>query len=192
MRPSAPLIGPECYRNLRDLHPQFCRLDDKLEREFHARGPGIDLQVNALGKSAHAAVRVAHTCMEKFIEDGSDGGITQMLMQAWHGARLDFAAKAISHDQFRTRAPLANEQRDLGEIVAVVGVPHDYELSPGFFDPLAQSVAITTSAGVHDAGTVLLSDFERAVGRTIVSDNNLSGNAHLSEDCQCFIDAEPK
>ena len=192
MRPAAPLIGPECYRNLRDLHPQFCRLDDKLEREFHARSPRVNFLVKALGKSAHAAIRIPHTRMEKIVQDGSDDGISQMLMQNRHCAGLDFAAKAISHDQFGTRAPLGNEQRDLGEIVAVVGISHHNELPFCFLDSLAQCAAIATSSGVHHAGAVFVGDFKRAVGRTIVSDNNLSGNACLSEGCQCFIDAEAK
>src|SRR5207237_10164616 len=103
MRPAAPLIGPECYRNLRDLHPQFCRLDDKLEREFHARSPRVNFLVKALGKSAHAAIRIPHTRMEKIVQDGSDDGISQMLMQNQHCTWLDFVETESYHVQFGPR-----------------------------------------------------------------------------------------
>src|SRR5437016_14388617 len=113
MRPAAPLIGPECYRNLRDLHPQFCRLDDKLKREFHARSPRINFLVKALGKSAHAAIRIPHTRMEKIVQDGSDDGIPQRLMQNRHWAGLDLPAKAISHTHSAPRRPLATDHATL-------------------------------------------------------------------------------
>src|SRR5947199_10805659 len=105
----------------------------------------------ALGSTAHAAIRIPHTRIEKIVQDGSDDGISQMLMQNRHCAGLDFAAKAISNDQYGTRAPLGNEQRDLGEIVAVVGISHHNELLFCFLDSLTQSAAIATSIGVDHA-----------------------------------------
>ena len=65
-----------------------------------------------------------------------------MLVQTRHGARFNSTAKSIPHDQLGTCAPLGNEERNLGEVVAVISISHDNELSLGFFDSLAQRVSI--------------------------------------------------
>ena len=70
------LVRPERYWNFRDWHAQFCRLDDKLEREFHTGGPRIDSLVDALGETSHTAVCITDSCMEKIVQDACDSGIS--------------------------------------------------------------------------------------------------------------------
>ena len=48
-------------------------------------------------------------------------------MQRRHGAGRDATFESVAHDKVATVAQLFDERHERGEIVAVIGIPHDDE-----------------------------------------------------------------
>src|SRR5690348_9307136 len=106
--------------------------------------------------------------MEKAVQDSSECGIAYELVRAWHRTSLDPTSKAVTHDKFISGAPLLNELGHLCKVVAVVGIPHDYELAVRSCDAGTESVTVSLDGDVHYARAVPLRDFDGAVRGPVV------------------------
>src|SRR6266849_6418787 len=106
-----------------------------------------------------------------------------------HGAGLDSSLKPVAQYQVGPFAPLSDKARHLREIVAVVGIAHDDELAFGFFDSLLQGIAVASGRNMYNAGTEVLRDFYRAIGRAIVGNYNFTAKSHFPKRRQCLVHA---
>src|SRR5919197_118757 len=107
-----------------------------------------------------------------------------------HRARFDFSFKTIAHHDLVAFAPLCHKARDLQKVIAIISITNDDEFSTSLFNPFAQGMPVALQRGVNDESTMLTSDFNRAVRRAVISDNNFATNACFFEGSSGLVDAK--
>ena len=107
-------------------------------------------------------------------------------MQRRHGAIFDAALKSVAHDQIVTRLEFFDEVVKGSEIVAVVRVAHDHELSMSGFDPHLQCIAIAALRDDDDARAMGFRDFNRSIGAAVIRDDDLAQKILSREIGSCF------
>src|SRR5882757_2604709 len=196
---AAALVWPEDDGDFGDAGADLGGLDDKLEGKLHTGAAQIQFVVESAPESPHAAVAVAYSRAEEKIHQPAQTGIAKIFVQRRHGAGLDAAAKAIAHDQVVAPAQFVDEIWDFAEIIAVVGVAHDDVFTAGGGDAGLQRRAVAPLGDADYGGSIVLGNFNRAIGRAVVRDNHFavqartanSGERLLHAKCQgvCFIEA---
>ncbi len=190
MRPAPAFIGPEDDGNFRHARAGLGRFDHKLRAPFHAAGAHVDAIVNLARESAQAAEAIADAGLEEQIHHRGQPGIADVFVAPRHRARLDAATEAIAHHDVVAFAPFGHELRDGREIVTIVGVTHDDEAPARRGDARAQGVAITARAHANHSRAALFGDFERAVGRAVVGNDDFAANPRSLERFTRLIDAK--
>ncbi len=89
-------------------------------------------------------------------------------MQGWHGTRGNAAAKTITHHQVDAGTQPLDIRREIGKIVAVVGVTHDDELALRGLHASHQRGAITGRRRMDNARPGACRHLNRSVGGSIV------------------------
>src|SRR5262249_55803298 len=151
-----------------------CRFDDHLEGEFHAGRGKPQLQYCLSAKSAQTAAEIVDGALVEKSSDRRQQGVTNVPMQRRHGAIFYAALKSVAHDQIVTRLEFFDEGIKRSEIVAVIRVAHDHELSMSGLDPHLQCIAIAALRDDDDARPKGFRDFNRSVGATVVGDDDLA------------------
>src|SRR5207249_9804858 len=105
-------------------------------------------------------------------------------------ARFDFSFEAIAHHNFITFAPFCAKARHLREIIAVIGIAHDDELSARLFNSLAQCMTVAPQLGMNNSGAVLLGGFDRTLRGSIIRDDDFALNACFFEGSNGLVDAK--
>src|SRR5260370_18780594 len=113
--------------------------------------------------------------MESSIEYSREAWIAEVLMQGRHGAWFDFAPEAVAHHDVVAFAQFFHESRHVGEVVAVVRIPHDNEWAAGSGDARAQRRAVPALRHANHARTVLFGNLNRAVRRPVIRHNYFAG-----------------
>src|ERR1700738_5095739 len=101
-------------------------------------------------------------------------GIAEISMQQWHGTALDPALEAVADDEIIARLKPIKERIEAAEIVAVVGISHDDELSTRCRDARSQRTAITALRHGNDTRSQRLRDLARAVAAAVIGDDDLA------------------
>jgi hypothetical protein len=158
-----------------------CRAHRHLAREFHAGGLEVEGEHGVAAKPAQAAMEVADAGTEEHAADQAEHGVAEVAMQERHGAGRDAAGEAIAHDEVAAAPQLRQERIEAGEIIAVVGVADDDEPPACRRDAGAERGAIAALRHRDDAGAAGQGIFDRAVGRAVVGDQDLAGDAGTGE-----------
>src|ERR1700738_227444 len=85
--------------------------------------------------------------------------MAKIAVQQRHGARPDAATKTVADDHRIAGAQALDERVELREIVAVIGIGHDYESSAGGVDSADQCAAVALVWDTHDSSTGLAREF---------------------------------
>src|SRR5258708_32092476 len=166
------LVWPEGDGDFGDAGADLGGLDDKLEGKLHTGAAQIQFAVERAPESSHAAVAVAYSRTEEKIHQPAQTGIAKISVQRRHGAGLDAAAKAIAHNEVVAPAQFVDEIGNLAEIVAVIGVSHDDIFTAGGADARLQRCAVAPFGDADYGGSIVLGNFNRAIGRAVVRDNH--------------------
>ena len=134
-------------------------------------------------------MEVADAGTEEQAADQAEHGIAEVAVQKRHGAGRDAAGEAVAHDEVAAVPQLRHERVEAGEIVAVVGVADDDETAPCRRDAGPQRRAIAALRHRDDAGAARQRIFHRAVGRAVVGDQDLAGDAGAGEVVARLADA---
>src|SRR5258706_9878182 len=127
MRWTPALVWPQHNRNFRDARADLRRFDNQFGSKLHSGAANAQPIVHCARKTAQAAITVADSGAKKHVEQSCEAGIADIFVAPGHGAWPNPSLKAIAHHQVVAFAPLQNESRNVGEIVAVIGVTHDDE-----------------------------------------------------------------
>ena len=111
-------------------------------------------------------------------------------MQRRHGAGRDAAFESVAHDEVATVTQLFDERHERGEVVAVIGIPHDDEPPARRRDPSHERASVALGLDRHDARPPGLGDGLRAVGAAVVGDDDLAGDTVVGEAGAGFLDAD--
>ena len=111
-------------------------------------------------------------------------------MQRRHGTRQNSALETVTHDQVITFAQLIYEFVQVREVVAVIGVPHENEASPGGGDSSAQGTSIAAGFDGHHPGTAVQGNLLRTIGTSIIRDDYLALDLMPDHGLQNFLDAD--
>src|SRR5262249_26723333 len=98
-------------------------------------------------------------------------------MQPWHSARpYDTATgrKPAPLDDVESFAEFLDELRNLQEIITVIGIAHDDELSPRGRDATHESTAIPSPSYIDNAGSKLLGDRLTSIGASVIGNDDFS------------------
>src|SRR5258708_3498721 len=188
-RPLA-LVWAEGDGDFGDAGADLGGLDDKLEGKPHTGAAQIQFVVESAPESPHAAVAVAYSRAEEKIHQPAQTGIAKVSVQRRHGAGLDAAAKAIAHDEVVAPAQFVDEIGNLNEIVAVIGVAHDDVFTAGGGDARLQRRAVAPLVDADYGGSIVLGNFNRAIGRAVVRDNHFAVQARAANSGERFLHAK--
>src|SRR5579872_6524675 len=101
-------------------------------------------------------------------------------MKKRHSALGDSATKAIAHNQLGAIEQLSQKSRDVGEVIAIVGVAHHNIATFGYSDAALQSIAVAFFGHIHQARSTLLGDLLRTVRAAVVRDDYFATNTGLA------------
>ena len=111
-------------------------------------------------------------------------------MEEGHGAGRDAALEPVAHDQVGAVAQTLDQTVQAFEIIAVVGVAHDHEAAARRADPTDQRRAVAALRNGDDTGAQGFGHGLRTVGRAVVGDQHLAGDAAASQVAQGLADAD--
>src|SRR5579883_2648017 len=184
------LVGPQDDGYLRDSRANLRGLDHELEREFHARAAHIQAVVYRSREASHPAITVSDARAEQRIQERRQSGVAEISVQERHRAGLDTPKEAITHHQVIALAKLLDEIRHFAEVVAVIGIAHDDVGSAASCNSRLQRGAIAARLDSNHPGSVSFRDFNRAVGRAVVSDDDLAAQPGFLERRAGLINAK--
>src|SRR2546428_1930686 len=187
---TASFVRPKRDGNFRHANAHGGCLYDELRGKLHTGGSQIHPSIDGFRKAAHGAVGVSDICAEKQFQDSRKHGVADVFMMPSHRARFDFSFEAIAHHNFIAFAPFCAKARHLREIIAVIGIAHDDELSARLFNSLAQCMTVAPQRGMNNSGAVLLGDFDRTVSGSIIRDDDFAMNACFFEGSNGLVDAK--
>ena len=104
-----------------------------------------------------------------------------MRLSSRHRARLD-GLHAVAHDELGAAVELADEARDLLEVVREVGVDHHDVVAPGLREAGEVGAAVAAPRLVDDPGAGEAGEDAAAVVGAVVDDDHLAVEAVLVED----------
>ena len=114
--------------DLGDLEVLLGGADHHLGGELHPGRAQVELVEHVAAQRAHAAVGVAHAGAEEEVEQPGQQRVADVAVQPRHRSRLD-VPHAVAHHQLGAGVELADEARDLVEVVGQVGVGH-HDVAP--------------------------------------------------------------
>src|SRR5579864_5297463 len=112
-------------------------------------------------------------------------------MMPRHRALLDLALKTVADNEFVAGAPFLDKTRDFRKVVAAVCVTQNNEVPRSLFNPLTQRASVSLDAGMRHARAMLFCYRDRAVGRSVIRDHNLSQNSVIAKRRQRLVNAKP-
>lgn len=188
MRGASTPVRTKRHRHLANVEVRAMRVDHHFRREFHSRRPRADL-VECLGReAADPAMEIADGGVMETAGEARKDRVTDVAVQRRHRAGLDAASEAVAHDQVRTFAKFADHSDGIDEVIAAVRIGHDDILASCRLAPANQRRAVATLADWNDAGTECPGKGLAAVGRTVVGNDDLPGEAICIPDlAQRFI-----
>src|SRR6185312_10889068 len=161
-RAAAPVLL-EGRRNLDHTLAEQGRLDDHLAGELHASRPEVKSLVGVDREGADAAVEVADRRAEEPAAEEAEHWVAEILVQRRHGTGADAAAKAVAHDDLGAIAELGEETRSVREVIAVVGIGHQYVFAARGEDAGVECRAVAADRHRHKTRSVFLRDLLRTV-----------------------------
>ena len=134
-------------------------------------------------------MRVAHGRVEEDPADQGQDGIAYPAVRPRHRARFDASEEPVADHQVAAVAQLVDQRRDRGEVIAVVGVAHDYEATSCGIGATNQRAAVALPGDLDHSRAQLPRDHLRAVGAAVVSDDDLGVQTAPLDRLLCFLDA---
>ena len=189
VRGAAAAVFLERGRDLNHALAEQGGFDDHLAGELHAGSAEIEAFVGVDGEGADAAVEVADGRAEEPAAEEAEHGVAEIPVQRWHRAGAYASAEAIAHDEFGAVAELGEEARSVREVVAVVGVGHQNVLAARSEDAGVERSAVTADGYGDEARAVVVRNLLRAIGRAVVSNDDLAGDAIFAQRGVGLVDA---
>ena len=133
-------------------------------------------------------MEVADGGFEKPAAHEAEDRVAEVAMQERHGSGSDAAGEAVAHDEVGAIAQFGEETWDVREVVAVVGVGHEDVLAARCGDAGVERCAVSASGHENETCAVRGCDGLRAVGGTVVGDDDFAGDVVVAEYGDRFID----
>ena len=177
MRRARAAVGRESGGHLGHAQPGQRAFDHHLGCKLHSRGAQIQPEDRVAAEGAQPAVEVAHRDGEEDAPDGGQDGVANVFVQRRHGTALDRTGEAVAHHQVVSLVEPGKKTRQVLEVVAGVGVGH-HDVPPARgFDACDQRGPIATGGDIDDARSLLRGDALRAIRGSVISDQDLAGDA---------------
>ena len=158
----------------------FRRPDDHLQAELHAVRAEVEARQRRAAHASHSAVRVAHVRAVDLVDEPRQERVADVLVEPGHRPVVD-AMEAVAHDEVAPTIELVDEARNIAEVVRQVRVAHHDVVTPCGGESGEIRVAVSAARLLHDTRTYRPCEIAAAVGRPVVDDDHLSGNAVLVE-----------
>lgn len=123
------------------------------------------------------AVKIAQRGAEEQAPHERKRRVADVAVFPWHGARSDATAKPVAHHEIMTGPQRLDKTRQVGEIIAAVGVTHEHVTTQGGRDAAAQGAAVTLGGNGYHAGPRCRGHSLRAVGAAVVGHDDFTGDA---------------
>jgi len=176
-------------RNFAGGHFEQRRLHHHFAGELHAGGAQAHLLVSRPGERAQAAMKVMAVRFEEKAPNRSEQRVAEILVQCGHCARLNAALEPIAHYQPVTCPQLLQEDGDLSEVVAAVGVAHYDVLGTRGGDATHQRAPVPFSFDDHNTRAIAFGDLAGIVHASVVRNNDFPSDLVLLESLPDLFDA---
>ena len=113
-------------------------------------------------------------------------------MQRRHRARQNFSQETIAHHEVITFAQFRHKFVQLREIVGVIGIAHQDELTARRGDPALQGAAVAAPLHGDDARAKVPGNLLRSVGAAVVGDDHFAADAMPLQGVDRFFDANAR
>ena len=167
-------------RQLADGQVLLGRPDHHLGRELHAGRAQVERGQRAAADAAHAAVRVAHPGSEEQVQHAGEHRVAHVAVVPRHRARMD-VLHPVAHHEIGPLIELRQEARDVVEVVGEVGVGHDDVIAARRREAGPVGTSVSAPVLEHDLRARRAGDVAAAVGRGVVHDDHLAGDARLRQ-----------
>ena len=167
-------------RQLADLETAPRRPDHHLRGELHPGRLESEHRKDVATHRPHPAVSVADRRPEEKVEEAREQRVADPA-QPRHGARLD-SLQPVSHHEIGAAVELADEARDLLEVVREVGVDHHDVVAPGRGEAGQVGAPVAAPGLVDDPGAGEAGEHPAAVFGAVVDDDDLAVESVLVED----------
>ena len=174
-------------RLLADVEVRPDRADHHLRRELHAGRVEVELRQRVAADRAQPAVGVADRRSVDEVQEAGEDRVPDAARQR-HRTRLD-VRHPVPHHELGALVELADEVRDLVEVVREVGVDHDDVVAAGGREAGEVRAPVAAARLVHDRRAGGGGELGAAVLRAVVDDDHLAGDAVLVEDAPRARDA---
>ena len=134
-------------------------------------------------KTAQSALKISNWTFEEKASQPAQTRISQVPVQKRHSLRSYSSLETISHHQIVSLIKLANEITDLVEIVAIVRISHDNEISSRGGNASPQCAAVATDINRYNPRTKFGCDGLGTIRAAIVRYDHLSAEA---ETFHCY------
>src|SRR5271166_2976567 len=113
-------------------------------------------------------MEVAAGTTEQCAAKAGQNRIPEIPVQFWHRARPNPAPKPIPHYKIVARAQVLDERLELAEVVAVIAIAHDNELTKRALNTSSQRTSVTACFHEDYARTVGARDGLRPVRAAVI------------------------
>ena len=187
-RAAAAIRRYRCW-DLGDAHVEEGCFDDHFRGELHSGRLEIHPESSVFSETPKAAVEVATWIRKQHATDRRQYGIPEIAVEKRHRAGLDAAFESVAHHQVVAVAEFVDERHQTGEVIAVVGITYNDEGAGRSSDTAQKGASVTPSLGVDDACPETLGDLHRPVGTAVVGDDDLAGDAVVTNGTRRLFDA---
>ncbi|CAB4591278.1 unannotated protein [freshwater metagenome] len=113
-------------------------------------------------------------------------------MKRRHRSRRNTASESIPHHELCATTKRFDEWAQIGEVVAVIGIPHDDKRALRVGDTCDQCSAIPACWYVDDTSAFTACNVLRTIGASVVSDNNFTINSQFVHRSSCLTNTDRK
>src|ERR1700680_2446640 len=121
--------------------------------------------------------------VEEQSSNEGENGVPEILVQPWHGSRLDPTLEAVAHYEIVALSQFFKQPRDIPEIITAIGVSHDDVLAARSINPVHKRIAVATCLDVYDPSSHPKRDFGRSVTTAVIGHDNFTANLIIL-DCR--------
>src|SRR5438876_1796256 len=133
-------------------------------------------------------MEITRWTLKKKPANGGQNGITEVAMQRWHRSGLNTPEKPVTHHQIVPLSQLFQKGSKIIEIIAVVGVTHNYVFSMGGRDTSHECVPVSFPLYTNYQRAQTSRNLLRAVGAPVVGDEHFAIDSQVFERGFCFAD----
>src|SRR5262245_40287896 len=168
------------------------RLDNHLSSEFPSSASLVQTFIQLSGKTPQPTVDIVDGRSKPTSRHQREHWIAPPSVQKRHCPRHDAptaAGHSASLNKIISFTQLINELWDFPEIVTIVRITHNNELTACGIDSTHQRLAITPRFDVDNLRTLRTRNRLRPIGAAVIRNDHLAGNVMIPQSLPCLFNA---